>query len=151
MQRFDVLLRIVHPTADPAAISKTLGLEPTMAWRVGDEKITPTGTLLGGKRDDTRWLFHLRYETAEQWFFQQLYDFIEVLEPQAEFIRDLAATGGEISLEVHLLGDGYFGDTLPAAFIKRLAGLQMGFGLESFVVPQNYEAGEARVALLPRP
>lgn len=151
MKRFDVGLFIVHPTEDPVAISGILGLEPTRAWRVGDERTTPDGDILSGRRVDTRWRFSRRYETSDQWFFKQVEDLVELIEPHAEFIRELVASGGEVTLEVWLLGDGYFGDSIPAAFIKRLSDLHMGFGLESFLVPQNGHDDQLVVTLMPRP
>jgi hypothetical protein len=46
-------LFIVHPTFDPADITKVLGIEPCFAHRVGDRRKTPKGGLLPGNYPDT--------------------------------------------------------------------------------------------------
>jgi len=64
-KRFDVELFIVHPTIDPAELTRTLGLEAHFVHCVGDQRKTPKGTLLPGTYSDTRWRHTRQYETHE--------------------------------------------------------------------------------------
>ncbi len=48
-------LRIWHPKLEPTLISSTLGIDPRVAWRDGDPRKTPKGTLLKGVRSGSYW------------------------------------------------------------------------------------------------
>ncbi|TAL31209.1 MAG: DUF4279 domain-containing protein [Alphaproteobacteria bacterium] len=136
-RRFDVELFIVHPTMEPAAITAALGLEPKIVHRVGDQRKTLKGTLLKGRHPDTRWRYSARYTVQDQSFVHELAKFVDYLIAYKAFLRELQATGGEACVGVQFLGDGYFGDRIEPDTLAKLADLEVGFGIECYMVPQS--------------
>ena len=130
-RRFDIELFIVHPTIDPSEITIALGLEPKVALRVGDRRVTPKGTLLEGSCPDTRWRYSARY-TADK-----VESLVAHLLPHRAFLSRLLQTGGNLTLIVQFLGDGYFGDTIPKSTLTKIADLGLSLGIECFMVPQS--------------
>jgi hypothetical protein len=135
--RFDVQLFIVHPTLSPGEISAELGLAASHSHCVGQQRVTPKGTLLVGNYPDTRWRFSERYETDGQWFAAKITVLVERLVPHRDFLRRLAATGGRSDIIVQFLGDGYFGDSIPRSTLAKLIDLELDLSIECFVVPQS--------------
>lgn len=136
LRHFAVDFLIAHPSAEPEVISHALGIEPTSAHRVGDRRKTRKGTLLDGNYRDTRWRYTCRHNTSEQWFSDKVTELIDRLEPHKEFLKELAATGGRMSLNVQLLGGGYFGDVIGGSTLRRIVDLGLDLGMESYSVPQ---------------
>jgi hypothetical protein len=138
LKRFDVELFIVHPTMDPADISTALGLDATIAHRVGDQRKTPKSEPLPGRYQDTRWRHSRRHETSDQYFADKIAELLDCIEPHKAFLKELRSTGGAACLNLQLLGDdGYFGDKIPRAVLARLVDLELDFGIECFAVPQS--------------
>jgi hypothetical protein len=137
LRRFDVELFIVHPSLDPADISRNLGMEGHFSCRVGDQRKTPQGRLLSGVYPDTRWRHSVRREATEQWFASEVIDFVASLEPHREFLVNVGATGGSASVIIQFLGDGYLADTVPSATLAKLADLGLSLGIECYTVPQS--------------
>jgi len=136
-KRFHVELFIVHPTLDPAEISTALGLEAHFAQRVGDPRKTPNGEPLAGNYRDTRWRHCVERSTTGQWFAAEVTSLLDRLEPHKAFFANLRQTGGEASLIVQFLGDGYLSDEIPHAALVKLVALGLGLGIECFVDPQS--------------
>ena len=136
-KRLDVELFIVHPTMDPGDITAALGLEPSHARRIGDNRKTPKGTPLPGQYPDTRWRHSVRHDVRGQHFHRPVADLLDRLAPHKPFLAGLRAGGGRATLIIQFLGDGYFGDTLPLGTLSRLVDLQLDLGLECHSVPQS--------------
>jgi hypothetical protein len=132
-RRFDVELLIKHPSIDPSEITAMLGLEAAGSHRVGDRRMTPRGTLLEGNYPDTRWRHSTRYTTSNQWFADKVESLVAHLLPHRAFLLRLLQTGGEVSLIVQFLGDGYFGDTIPQSTLAKIADLGLSLGIECFM------------------
>jgi hypothetical protein len=141
-RRFDVELFIVHPTLTPREIDAALGLIPSFAHCVGDQRKTPKGTLLAGKYPDTRWRHSRRYETPDQWFADKIAELVSCIDPQKAFFEKLRSTGGRASVIVQFLGDGYFGDEIPRDTLARLVDLELGLGVECFADEQANNTGK---------
>jgi hypothetical protein len=137
LKRLDVQLFIVHPTIDPDDITAALGLEPSHAHRIGDNRKTPKDTPLPGQYPDTRWRHSVRYDVQSQHFHRHVADLLDRLTPHKSFLMELRASGGRGTLIVQFLGDGYFGDTLPLDMLSKLVDLQLDLGLECYTVPQS--------------
>jgi hypothetical protein len=88
-RRFDVELFIVHPSLDPADISRALGMEGHSSRRAGDQRKTPKGTLLSGVYPDTRWRHSIRHTVTEQWFASEVEGFVGDLNLTRSFLRAL--------------------------------------------------------------
>jgi len=136
-RRFDVALFIVHPTVDPAEITAGLGLEPIVTHPVGERRRTPKGDLLPGQYRDTRWRHRVRYEVKHQYFADAITALVDRLEPYKAFLSKLRSTGGEASIIIQFLGDGYFGDKIAKETLSKLAELDLDFAIECFSVPQR--------------
>jgi len=136
-KRFHVELFIVHPTLDPTEISTALGLEAHFAHRVGDPRKTSKGQPLAGNYKDTRWRHCMECSTKDQWFAAEVTSLLDRLEPHKAFFANLRQTGGEASLIVQFLGDGYLSDEIPHAALVKLVALGLGLGIECFVDPQS--------------
>jgi hypothetical protein len=62
---FSVSVRIRHPNADPAELTRHLGLEPQHCWRAGDKRpATADGSSIGTYRE-TYWLAQLSLPSLE--------------------------------------------------------------------------------------
>ena len=136
-RRVDVELFIRHPTMKPAEITAALGIEPLIVHGVGEPRRAPNGKLLGGTYPVTAWRHSTCYTLTEQWFADKVTLLVELLLPHKSFLTGLRATGGETSIIVQFLGDGYLGDNVPVDTLAKMADLQLDFGIECFVVPQS--------------
>jgi hypothetical protein len=136
-RRFDVELFIVHPSLDPGDISGALGLEGHFSHRVGDQRKTPKGTLLSGVYPDTRWRHSIRRTVTEHRFAAEVVNFVERLETRKEFLANVRATGGEASVVIQFLGDGYLADEIAPTTLARLANLGLALAIECFTEPQS--------------
>jgi hypothetical protein len=137
LKRLDVELFIVHPTMDPDDITAALGLEPSHARRIGGNRKTRKGTPLLGEYPDTRWRHSVRHDVRGQHFASEVAALLDRLSPHKAFLAELRATGGQATLVVQFLGDGYFGDMLPLNTLSKLIDLQLDLGIEAFTVPQS--------------
>lgn len=136
-QRFNIDLFIVHPTFDPVEISQALGLEGHYSHRVGDRRKTPKGQILSGTHPDTRWRHRIRFAVKNQRFAAEVDGFVKNLEEHKDFLTHIRTTGGQASVIIQFLGDGYFGDEIPPTTLTKLAELGLALAIECFVVPQN--------------
>ena len=136
-RRFDVELFIVHPSLDPADISRALGMKGHSSRRAGDQRKTPKGTLLSGVYPDTRWRHSIRHTVTEQWFASEVEGFVGRLEPHKEFLASVSETGGSATLIIQFLGDGYLADNVPPTTLAKLGELGLSLGIECFIDPQS--------------
>jgi hypothetical protein len=136
-RRFDVELFIVHPSLDPAEISRAFWMEGHFTHRVADQRKTPKGTLLPGVYSDTRWRHSIRHTVTQQWFASGVIGFVERLEPHKEFLASLRETGGSATLIIQFLGDAYLGDDIPTTTLVKLGELGLSLGIECFMDPQS--------------
>lgn len=137
LKRFQIDLLIIHPSLDPAEISASLQLNAQFQHRVGDQRYTPTGTKLSGAHPDTRWRYTERHETEGQHFVPQLEGFVDALHRHKAYFSHLASAGGSMTIVVNFLGDGYFGDQIPAKTLAKLSELNLNLGIEVFTDEQH--------------
>lgn len=135
-RRVDVELFIRHPTMKPAEITAALGIEPLIVHGVGEPRRAPDGKQLGGAYQVTAWRHSVCYKLTEQRFADKVTLLVDLLLPHKSFLTGLRATGGETSIIVQFLGDGYLGDNVPVDTLVKMADLQLDFGIECFTVPQ---------------
>jgi len=136
-RRFDIELFVVHPTLRPNEISRALDLVAHFSQAVGEPRKTPKGTPLPGVCRDTRWRYTRQYTVSEQWFAQELAQFVENLRPRSEALAKLQASGGVTALIIVFLGDGYFGDAIDHDTLSAIVELGLSLEIECHVVPQN--------------
>jgi hypothetical protein len=128
---FKVRLLLVHPNADPADITREIGLAPLRAWQFGEPRFTPKGTRLEGDWQDTRWSHGFavdRRATIESAVAAAL----ERLAVARRFLATLRQTGGTAELIISLPGDAYQGASVSAELLTALADLGVSLGIEVF-------------------
>jgi len=75
--------------------------------------------------------------TTDQRFAAEVNSLLDRLEPHKAFFANLRQTGGNASLIVQLLGDGYLSDEIRHAALVKLVELGLGLSIECFVDPQS--------------
>jgi hypothetical protein len=136
-RRFDVELLVIHPTMTPEEISVALGLEAHFSHCVGMPRQTPKGSPLPGNYRDTRWRHSTRHVATDQWFAKPFAAFVVSLMPRKGFLHSIRASGGEASVIIQFLCDGYHGDSISPETLAQLAELGVDLGLEIFSMPQR--------------
>ncbi|MEW6642141.1 MAG: hypothetical protein AB1586_16670 [Pseudomonadota bacterium] len=129
--RFYLRLLIKHPTIDPKLITKELGLSPHLAHVVGTERITPMGTKLSGRYEESTWGWAKRVQ-GRRAFLDDVSDLALQLQKSQHFIASLIAGGGNVTMIVDLPGDVNIGSVLSSVGLKRLADLGIDLGIEVF-------------------
>jgi len=117
-------LRIWHPTLDPDLVTRTLGLEPSIAWRAGDPRKTPKGTVLEGVRSEGYWSANpFSYgwrESTDAQVEDALEELITYLSPYEDFLREISQ-GGAVRIWVSSQGNRNYALELPPSMLSRLA------------------------------
>jgi len=117
-------LRIWHPTLDPDLVTRTLGLEPRIAWRAGDPRKTPKCTVLEGVRSEGYWSANpFSYgwrESTDAQVEDALEELITYLSPYEDFLREISQ-GGAVRIWVSSQGNRNYALELPPSMLSRLA------------------------------
>lgn len=129
--RYNVRFIIRHPAINPDVITRTLQIEPTRAAMVGTLMKTPKGEVLRGRHRDSVWSCTLRL-ARNRFFFREVVDLIEKLEPHKDFLVGLTESGGTATVTIDLPGDTNIGDVLPWRQVARLGALRIELGIEVF-------------------
>ena len=123
-----VVLRVRHPTLDPAELTSTLRVEPEHCWKAGDPRVSQSGQPLGGQHRDSYWSAPLPVEsvggatlTREVALSQQLLS----LTQHRDFFKRLQADGAELSLVVEIPPVEGPVMTLSAIALRRAADLNV--------------------------
>jgi uncharacterized protein DUF4279 len=144
--RFYLDLFIVHPSIDPGEITAALGLEPSNVHRFGDRRATPKGRLLEGTYPDSSWIHSVRHEIKGRFFANKIDEFLNRLLPHRDFLHQLRSTGGQATLIVYFI-DGYFADSIANKTLSKVVELQMDWGIECLMTPEEAPDGSpARAA-----
>jgi hypothetical protein len=94
-------LRLYHPSIDPRQITEELGLPPVGAWRAGEPRVTPKGTLLGGFAKMSFWRTNLvGDESGLGDLAAALHDIAGRLEPYRGFLNRMRDESGTVALVV---------------------------------------------------
>lgn len=136
-RHLDLGLLIVHPTMDPAEISRLLGMEAQTHQLAGGRRRTSEGRQLAGTYTESRWRWHERITARSQWFEKDLAEFVKKLAAHRSFFHELRLNGGKATIVIEFLGDGYFGDSISLPVLQQLVELEVDLGLECFTVPQS--------------
>lgn len=119
-------LRVWHPALDPDLVSHTLGLEPQIAWRAGDSRKTPKGTLLEGVRTEGYWSadpFSYGWrESTDAQIEDALQELVAYLEPHRDFLMGISQ-GGAVRVWVSSHSNRNFALELSPSMLSRLASL----------------------------
>ena len=120
---FTISLRAKHPADDLGDMSNTFNRLPSVSWVAGEDRKTPKGTPLGGKRDNSYWVTRITEEetSSEAW---QLEDFLEKIyneiSPKLNGLKAFFESDGRLELYVSLYGARNFGIILSPDLLARL-------------------------------
>jgi hypothetical protein len=136
-QDFSVSVRIRHPDADPAELTRHIGLQPQHCWRAGDRRPATADGSSAGTYRETYWLAQLPSPLSE-----------DVTEPVAmlslestltlamyqfdrcpSFWRRFIAEGGTAEFLVEVFGASAFNLELSHATVAKMARLGMAISV----------------------
>jgi hypothetical protein len=131
---FTISLRIRHPTIEPHAITRTLGIEPQHTWKAGDARRSPAGEALEGNYRETYWMARLMPEpelssgrsSVESVVLQTLAH----LRRSHAFLTQLGTDQGLAELHVSLFARENFRLDLSAETLTTLGRLGLAVALE---------------------
>ena len=144
---YTISLHIKHPTIDPTAITKELGLNPDHAWACGEPKRSSSSATSGVRRNSF-WCATLappaldvRFSAAQSAKFQSAMETMSTtdigsylnvqllrLRRHQAFIQGLLDEGGELSFVVEVPNADLVGFKLDAAVTRQIG--TMGATLE---------------------
>jgi hypothetical protein len=123
-------LRISHPALDPDAVTRTLGMEPQHAWRAGDPRKTPKGTVLAGTRSAGYWAtnpFSYGWRASTDALVEDaLEELLTFLEPHRGFLMELS-TGGSVRIWASTSSNRNYVLDLGPSILSRIASLGATF------------------------
>ncbi|HEY4212422.1 MAG TPA: DUF4279 domain-containing protein [Steroidobacteraceae bacterium] len=109
---FTMSLRIRHPDADPALITRTLGLQPQHSWRAGEPRQGATGESPGGTYHESYWMCRLAREqelpTETPSVEGALLQALSSLRRSFDFVQQLHATGGAAEIQINIFASQEF-------------------------------------------
>ena len=127
---FGLTLLIVHPDIDTEHITNELGLKPYRSMTKGRPRTGISGTPLGGSYTDSRWN-HCEHHAASHIASVAINDMLQRLQPHATFLKQLRATGADISLSLALPAS-HRGESIDVETVRSAADLGIGIGFEIF-------------------
>lgn len=128
---YSIILRIRHPTLDPATVTGEFGRQPDLAWKTGDPCRTPTGGPLPGTRSDGLWSQTFRDDGAKT-IGSSLGKLADELSAHRKFFEELRERGVRAALYLQLPGDVNNGDRIPSETLGKLAVLNIDLEIEVF-------------------
>src|SRR5262245_48618546 len=119
-------LRIWHPKLDPDTVTSTLGIQPQVAWRNGEPRKTPKGTVLQGIRSGGYWSanpFSYGWQSSTDMQLEDaLEELVSFLEPHKEFLVELSREG-IVRIWASTQGNRNFALELSPRMLNRLSAL----------------------------
>jgi hypothetical protein len=136
-QDFSVSVRIRHPAADPAELTKHLGLQPQHFWKAGDRRPTTPDSMSIGTYRETYWLAQLPLPQVEA--LAELASSLSLESTLAlamhqfdrcpSFWRQFIAEGGSAEFLVEVFGGDGFTLELSHATVSKMARLGMAISV----------------------
>jgi hypothetical protein len=126
--KLECSLRLRHPEANLAPIAKAIGLRVAAAWKKGDTRVSPKGTVLKGFREDSYCSMRLgtykRMNVADA-----LVKCLEKLKPSKLKLQKVVRSGGTVSIAIGWFCTGDVGASIPASIAERLSELDITLDL----------------------
>ena len=131
-QRTKLSLHIKHPTRDLSTVCNAFGLRPAHLWKVGDERRTPKGKMIGGLRTESYCSVHFGPTTREP-LSKQMEAALTLLKPHRRMLRRLSSTGGSISFFVGWFCNRDTGESFDFQIFEEMANLRIALDLNIYV------------------
>jgi hypothetical protein len=134
--RYDISLRVRHPSMDPAEISTALALEPSRMWRAGEQRMTPKDTPLEGTWRDTYWYADVfKDECPDRTLAAALSELVERFSSKKSAFAKIRDDGGQVEFYVGWYIDGNRGDKFDTVLLAKLADLGVNLSLDIYPPP----------------
>ena len=128
--KFSVNVVVRHQSRRPHEIALALGWTPHNAWSSGDRRITPTGRILPGIRQETMCIF--RFEFDEKAAASAVSEKVEQLLAKRSYLSELVESGGSVALNLGLNGKFNASFDLSPDALRALGELGIGLSVECF-------------------
>jgi hypothetical protein len=128
---FCVSLLIHGGEVQPDIVTKRLGLQPTVVWRKGLPRTTPSGLPLKGLWPRNYWYSRCKLEPKET-LSHALQRIARSLRPQVAVFKQIRKSGGTVALGVGLFVAQPTGDVLSETLLKSLVGLHMDLSISLY-------------------
>jgi hypothetical protein len=120
--RFEVSLRIRHPTADPDRIGEEIEWIPQVRRKVGDPRMTPKGNPLPGANSETFWYADLPVKDGDSLVKVIAAANLRLMSHRT-YLDQLVLSGGSIEYFVGWFVDGNAGEVIDANTLGDCAAL----------------------------
>jgi hypothetical protein len=131
--RYSIILRLWHPSMDPAEMSAALGLSPKWAWRAGERRSTPSGRLLSGLRAESYWVAQLgKGAEADKRLSAAISEALDNLAPHKTFFERIRLEGGRAEFFIGWYFGGQSGDTFAFDLLGRLHEMKLDLALDVY-------------------
>jgi hypothetical protein len=138
--KFDVCLRIWHPSRNLSRAETVFGISPERSWVKGDSRQTPNGTPLVGVYPNSYWYARLmkkqvssRQLQVEEFLAQTIDQFREC----RAYISRLRKSGGRAELFVGLMSTKNYAVELHPDLLRSAATLGLTISLDIYPYAQN--------------
>jgi hypothetical protein len=129
--RFKISLRLRHPSMDPRDITKAIGMDARIQWKAGDRRVTPTGTLLEGNREDSYWCLSFPDDPLRS-LADALETHVASLRDCTQFLDEFHASGGSAEFFIGWFVDRNSGDVLDWSLLHELAELHVSLSFDVY-------------------
>lgn len=125
--KFEITLRVVHPSIDPTEITQKLSMSPSYAHMVGQNRMTPKGNPLPGINRNSLWSFRVGGRSlGEQGTVPELIrEMNEKLWPSRDYLSAIRDSGGSIDYSIGWFTDFNSGEVFDWALLKQCADLRI--------------------------
>lgn len=127
---FTLVLMIKHPDADPAEITRSLGIKPTSAHPMGAPRVGARGQSIGGVYPTMTWA-HRAHFPARKRVSDALAEYLHPLVAATTTVRKIVETGGRVSLFFNMPAS-HRGEMFEVDHLAAIAKLGINLGFEIF-------------------
>ena len=130
-KRYCIILRIRHRDLNPDEITSTLGWQPNVSWRAGEQSVTPTGRPLASVRTDGLWSRQFEWGT-DQAISDSLNEVLQHLARHEQLFHRLDDISAQTALYLQLPGSLNIGDHIGCETLGKFANLRIALEIEVF-------------------
>ncbi|MEF9388674.1 DUF4279 domain-containing protein [Ralstonia solanacearum species complex bacterium KE056] len=128
---FSVSLRIFTQTVEPDEICKLLGLEPKWKRRIGEPRVNPKGTLLGGVYKRSYCSFSLSRIDDEE-LHEMLNRVVENLSKNKKLFHRVRDEGGQVEFFIGWYSSGNTADIFGYSLLEKISDLKIDLSFDVY-------------------
>ena len=131
-------LRIWHPNLDPEAVTKALGISPSVAYKAGSPRTLPSGVAASSYHRESLWAYDVPLSPNSS-LAEAIEAVTALLSPQLQGLHQLQDQGARVEYFVGLFVDAARVEVLEARQIEKLAELRFEVVLN--IYPPDLRSG----------